>query len=374
MIRIVIIDDSPVSRAQLQHFFDQQPDFQVVGWAANGKAGVEEVKRKRPDLVTMDLEMPVMDGYQATRVLMEEHPLPIIVVSGVWVPEEVHKTFKAHDAGAVAIVEKPAGTASPDHERQVADLVRTVRAMAEVKVVRRRSAAGRAAREPAHVQETEQARTQPVVSPRLLAAGPLQAVLVGASTGGPPVLKALLERLPPAFPLPLVVVQHISPGFLAGLTEWLAETSHLAVSVARHLEPVQPGHVYFAADGRHLGLNRDGVLYLSDEPPEHGMRPSVSYMFRSAAANLGARAVGVLLTGMGRDGALELGLMRENGAVTFAQDEQSCTVFGMPGEAVRLGAAVRVLPVEAIADELAALALGGGWDGRNGAQDPGGGG
>ena len=170
-------------------------------------------------------------------------------------------------------------------------------------------------------------------------------------------LKAILERVPPSFPLPIVVVQHISPGFLAGLVDWLGLAAGLTVSIARNLEVPQPGQVYFAGDGRHLGLTHDGALYLSDEPSEHGMRPAVSYLFRTAAENLGRRAIGVLLTGMGRDGALELKQMRDAGAVTFAQDEASSVVFGMPGEAVGLEAAMHVLPTEALAEALVKLGM-----------------
>lgn len=371
MIRIVVIDDSAVSRAVLQHVFDGQPDMQVVGWAANGKAGIDEVKRTKPDLVTMDLEMPVMDGIEATRVLMEEHPVPIAIVSGVWSPEEVHKTFLASEAGAVAILEKPAGFDSPDRAGQVEDLVRTIRAMAEVKVVRRRSSRAPATTESGRraPAATEIRPTRPRSAP---ATGQPSIVVVGASTGGPPVLKVLLERVPAAFPLPIVVVQHISPGFVPGLVSWLAESTGLTVHVARNLEVPQPGHVYFAGDDRHLGLNRDGVLFLADEPAENGMRPAVSYLFRTAAENLGASAIGVLLTGMGHDGAMELKRLREEGAVTFAQDEATSVVFGMPGEAVRLGAAVHILPAEAIGDRLASIVMGGTYHGSNRSQDPGG--
>ena len=183
----------------------------------------------------------------------------------------------------------------------------------------------------------------------------IRLVVIGASTGGPPVLHTVLAGLSKPFPVPIVIVQHISSGFVQGLVDWLNTTTGMPVRLARHGEVVQPGTAYVAPDGGQLRVEGDGRVVCGPEPAEHGLRPSVSFLFRSVAKNYGAQAVGVLLTGMGRDGAEELKLMRDRGAVTIAQDEESSIIHGMPGEAIRLGAAVHVGNPERIAALLQSL-------------------
>jgi two-component system, chemotaxis family, protein-glutamate methylesterase/glutaminase len=345
VIRVLIVDDSLVAREFLQHILSSEPDIQVVGLARDGEEAVRLVTKIKPDVVTMDIHMPKMDGYQAIRKIMETHPVPIIIVSSSWDPKEVSKTFQAMEAGAVAALAKPQGIGHPDHESAARELVQTVKLMSEVKVVRRwaRPSRGPAAPGP-----------QPRLAGRPKPA-PVSLIALGTSTGGPPVLQTILSRLPKDLPAPIVIVQHIARGFVQGLLEWLEQTTGLPMHLAAQGERLLPGHVYFAPDGHHLGVEADGCAMLSTAPPENGLRPSVSFLFRSVARNFGNRAVGVLLTGMGRDGAEELGLMREEGAVTCAQDQASSVVHGMPGEAIKLGAAVHVLPPEAIADLLKEL-------------------
>lgn len=337
-IRVLVVDDSPSVREFLGHILSSG-GIEIAGEAADGAEAVELAARLRPDVITMDIGLPVMDGFAATRAIMASTPTPIVIVSAQWAPEDVAKTFDALGAGALAILEKPRFGA-PDFACRRDQLVSTIKLMAEVKVMSRRP---KSADRPKKIPPTPQGRLK------------RELVAVGASTGGPQTLRSILFGLPKDFPAPIVVVQHISRGFLPGLVQWLDQGCKLTVRIAAHGQAMEPGTVYFAPDDHHLLVASDNTLRLSDAPPEGTLRPCVGRLFRSVAESLGSRAVGVLLTGMGRDGALELGLMRERGAVTIAQDECTSIVYGMPREAVRLGAAVHVLPQEEIAGMLIGL-------------------
>ena len=259
MIKVMIVEDSPVARDLLVYIFSSDPEIQVVGVAGNGMEAIEMAKQKRPDVITMDIHMPRMNGIEATRRIMETQPTPIVIVSA------------------------------------------------------------------------------------------------STSTGGPIALKTILSDLPQNLSVPLLIVQHIAMGFIGGFVEWLGGTSHFPLSIASHGEHPLPGHGYVAPDGFHLGVGSDTRIVLTDHAPENGLRPSVAYLFRSVAEVFGPNAVGVLLSGMGRDGAEELKIMKEKGAITIAQDRESSVVYGMPGEAIKLGAAKYVLPPEGIADILTTL-------------------
>ncbi|HDZ91050.1 MAG TPA: chemotaxis-specific protein-glutamate methyltransferase CheB [Deltaproteobacteria bacterium] len=334
MIRVLIVEDSLTARQYLEHIINSDDQLQVVGVARNGEEGVRLVRLKRPDIVTMDIHMPGMDGYEATRRIMEECPVPIVVVTTSWHREELRNSFQAMEAGALTAMEKPPGPGHPRSERLVAKLVQTIKTMSQVKVVRRI---------PSKEVKGYTVRAIPSVPP---ARGKQRVDLVamGASTGGPPVIKEIISGLNQGFSLPVLVVQHITSGFLDGMVEWLSSETGLLVRVASHGERIRGGCVYFAPDGHHMGVTGDGRIMLSNGPAENGVRPSVSHLFRSVARAYGARSAGVLLTGMGKDGALELVQMREKGAVTVAQERESCVVYGMPAEAVRLNGAVHLLP------------------------------
>ena len=345
MIKVLIVDDSAAVRVFLAEVFGADPDIRVVGSATNGEEALAEVERLAPDVVTMDIQMPRMNGLDATRRIMETRPTPIIILSGNLDPEEIMTSFKAMEAGALAAVPKPRGIGHPDHERDVAELVRKVKLMSEVKVVKRWPRV-RNALSSVRVPEVTGGQT-PVH---------LQAVAVGASTGGPVVIQKILSLLNENFPVPVLIVQHMAPGFIRGFVDWLALSCRLPVHVASHGEPVLPGHVYVAPDGFQMLLENGGRLILSEGPAENGLRPSVSSLFRSVTRSCGRNAVGVLLTGMGRDGADELLVMKEMGAVTIVQDEASSVIYGMPAEAVRIGAAMHVLPPDRIVAMLEELA------------------
>ncbi len=345
MIDVLIVEDSLVTRQHLKHILERDGNIRVIAMAEGGKEAIRLVEKYKPDVVTMDINMPDMNGLEATSQIMETHPLPIVIVSASYNHKDVEKTFQAIDAGAVSVVEKPFGKGHPDHELMAKNLIQTVKLMSEIKVIKRwskkrtlskdKSASLSLIHEPIHQK--------------------IKLITIGVSTGGPPVLKSILTGLKNGFPAPLLIVQHIARGFLKGLVEWLIESTGHPIHIAADGERILPGHVYFAPDDFHMGVNSDRRIALSKSPPESGLRPSVSYLFRSASNAFGRNMAGVLLTGMGRDGAEELKLMKDRGAITMVQDKESSAVYGMPGEAVRLGAASHVLPANSISSALESL-------------------
>ncbi|PKO84177.1 MAG: chemotaxis response regulator protein-glutamate methylesterase [Betaproteobacteria bacterium HGW-Betaproteobacteria-11] len=346
MIKVLIVEDSPVVREFLVHILEADPELQVVGTANNGEEATEIVGRLQPDVITMDIHMPRMDGLEATRRIMEAHPTPIVIVSGSTSSHEVKTTFDAMEAGALAFLPRPAGIGHPDYAATVKELVKTVKLMSEVKVVRRW---------PRLRRETVVMRAAETGLRRVVPAK-VEIIAIGASTGGPPVLHTIVSALPEDFPAPVLIVQHMAAGFIRGFADWLAQSSRLPIHLARHGETILPGHIYLAPDECQMKVARGGKIALTRDAPENGLRPSVSYLFRSVAETYGGTAVAGLLTGMGRDGADELKLLKDQGAVTFAQDKGSSIVHGMPGEAIKLGAAALVLSPEKIAAVLTSLA------------------
>ena len=346
-VAVLIVDDSPSMRLLLSHILERDPRLRVIGTVNDGEEAVAVVggATPRPDVVLMDIHMPRLDGFEATRRIMETNALPIVICTATADPQELQVAFRSMEAGAVACVEKPVGPGDPEFTARCENLCQTVFLMSEVKVVRRWAKPRLAgARTP----------TAPLAPAAAARASRMRIVGIGASTGGPPVLQTILSNLPRDFGAPILIVQHIARGFLPGMVEWLNQTTGQHVHIAAHGAVPAPGHVYIAPDDFHLGVSMGCRLLLAREPPENGLRPSVSWLFRSLAENIGANAVGVLLTGMGKDGALDLLSMRQRGATTIAQDRESSVVHGMPGEAIALGAATNILPADRIAGALIA--------------------
>jgi two-component system chemotaxis response regulator CheB len=339
-ISVLIVEDSPAARLLLQELLESDPRLHVSGTAASGEDAIVFLARRSVDVVVMDVHLPGIDGYETTRRIMETHPTPIVICTASASVTEVAATFRAFEAGALAMVAKPAGPFHPSHRESAARLLETVVLMAEVKVVKRWPRGRRESR--------------PAVAPVpvVLADTACRVVAIGTSTGGPPVLQTILSGLPADLSAPVLVVQHIAPGFLPGLIDWLGQTTALRLKIAEHDEPARNGWAYFAPDGFHLGLSANGRIALSRQPPENGLRPAVSFLFRSVASVCGPRAIAVLLTGMGRDGADELKLLHDLGAVTVAQDQGSSVVHGMPGEAIRLGGVSHVMTPDRIAGAI----------------------
>ena len=341
MINVLVVEDSPVVREFLIHILSSDPGITVIATAHDGEEALDLVRRHRPDVITMDIHMPKLNGLEATRLIMETNPTPIVIVSGSESTQEVATTFDAMDAGALAVLRRPAGIGHTDHQATARDMVQTIKLMSEVKVVRRWSRmrnAGPILHSATMSLVRESAR--------------IRIVTMGASTGGPSAIEAILAALPKNFPVPILIVQHMSAGFIGGFVQWLRSSSRLPVHLATHGELLLPGHVYVAPDEYQMKVEREGKIALTKDEPEYGLRPSVSYLFRSVAEVYGSDSVAGLLTGMGRDGAEEMRLLKEKGAVTFAQDKESSVVHGMPGEAIKLDAAMLVLPQEKIAAVL----------------------
>jgi two-component system chemotaxis response regulator CheB len=343
VIEVLVVEDSPVARDFLVYILDSDPEMKVLGTVANGKQALDALKEKKPHVITMDIHMPEMDGFEATRRIMETAPTPIVIVTASADPHSVETSFRAIEAGALAVVPRPQGLGHPDYESDARELVKTVKLMSEIKVVRRWHRARTVAAAPARGNEANADN------------GEVQVVAIGASTGGPVAVQTILAQLPKNFAVPVVIVQHMAPGFTQGFVDWLNQTSHLPVHLAAHGEAMLPGHAYVAPDGFQMGVNLRRRISLGREEPEYGLRPSVSFLFRSLAEAYGGKAVGVLLTGMGKDGAVDLQLMKKRGAITFVQDGESSVVHGMPGEAIRLGAATYVFSPDKIASALQSL-------------------
>ena len=348
MIRVLLVEDSSTMRHHLRESLAADPELEVVGEALDGGQAVELVKRLRPDVVTMDMRLPTMSGLVATEHIMAECPTPILVVSSAD-RQELFSTYNALAAGAVDVLEKPRGDSSDaDWGRRLCSAVRLV---SRIRVI-------------THPRARLDGRDRPAVpEPEPPAehdgpAAPAQVVAIGSSTGGPGALTDLLRALPSGFGPPVLCVQHIaaSEPFAVAFSDWLAGQTGRNVSYATDGAPLRSlaGRVVLAPPDRHLSV-RDGNLQLSNGPPRHSCRPSVDVLFESIAAEFGPGAIGCLLTGMGRDGAGGLLRMRARGALTFAQDEASCVVYGMPREAALLGAAAYILPPARIAAQLTEL-------------------
>ncbi len=347
-IRVLVADDSITVRKRLVEALSAQPDLEVVGEAADGREAIEICQRLRPDVVTLDMMMPVMTGLAATEYIMAYFPTPILVVSSSYNRNELFKTYDALAAGALDVLEKPRG--DNDDAQWEQQLASKLRLLARIKVITHLR--GRLPHL-ANVGQFARAVTPSVRAPR----HGCDLIAIGASTGGPAAIVDLLNDLPRDFPLPLLIVIHISRTFGTAFAEWLHGLSPFPVIFARDHEPLpEPGvcRVLLAPPDRHLVL-RDRRLHLTDDVERHSCRPSVDVLFDSIARELGPRSAACLLTGMGRDGAAGLLNVRQAGGATYAQDEATSAVFGMPREAILLGAAEQVLPLDQIGSALAKL-------------------
>jgi len=344
-VRVLVVEDSPTIRSRLCEVLAADAGIEIAGVAANGHAAVDMTRRLAPDVITMDIVLPGMSGLAATEHIMAHMPTPILVVSSAENRSELFTTYDALAAGAVDVLDKPRGDATDaDWEQR---LRMSVRLVSRVAVITHPRAKLTTLGQPAH---TGPARSWPAAGGRH--AGEI--IAIGASTGGPGAIVDVLRALPADFSVPVLLVQHISAGFAGAFVEWLGRQIHRTVTCAGDGEPVAAGMVVIAPADRHLTV-RAGRLRLSDGPERHSCRPSVDTLFESLATEYGAAAIGCLLTGMGRDGAVGLLAMRRQGAWTIAQDEASCVVYGMPREAVLLGAAHEVLPPAEIGAQLVEL-------------------
>lgn len=339
MIRVLVADDSATSRQLLATMLESDPEIRAVGQATNGVEAVEMVTSQRPDLIVMDVHMPVMDGLEATREIMSRSPLPIIIVSSASRYRDIDMSLSATQAGALMMLPKPVGPTHARFDDNRRELVGMVKALAHVKVVRHWSTAGPA--KPPSVREP---------SP-----GSIDLIAIAASTGGPPALRNILAGLDDSFHIPVVIVQHIAQGFTAGFAHWLDADCKLSVQVAREGESLQRGRVYVAPDDQHVLITRNLRISLSKAPQVNGFRPSADLLFESMAS-YGPRAACVILSGMGTDGARGLVTAHQAGSFVIAQDEATSVVFGMAQEAINKNAVDLVLPIERIGAKLQEIA------------------
>ncbi len=337
-IRVLIVDDSAVVRRILTKELGAAPGIEVVGGAPDPYVARDMVVKLSPDVITLDVEMPRMDGLTFLGLLMQQRPTPTIVVSSL-TPRGSQSALGALERGAVDVLCKPNGAMSVgDLSRQLIDKIRTA---ARAKVVRL----------------DPNAAKRPLLAQTSLAETTHRVMAIGASTGGVQALTAVLTRLPPNAP-GCVIVQHMPAAFTKSFADRLNEMCAVTIREASDGESLLPGHVLIAPGGKHMKLARSGARYLVrliDGPPVHHQKPAVDILFDSVAKVAGANAVGGILTGMGADGAAGLLTMRRAGARTLAQDEATSTVWGMPGEAVRLGAAEQVVPLDQVAEKLLAM-------------------
>jgi len=343
VINVLVVEALIAERELLVRTLGSDEQIKVVGVAQDGVEALEAVRRFRPDVIVMALRLPKMNGLEASRRIMETDPCPIVLVRGSHASEMASETFDAMGTGALAVLPSPVDSDHPDDEAARA-LVQTVKLMSEIRVVRRW---------PRRQQTT--AVIRPITTPPSVAPGKLRVVVIGASTGGPPALHALLAGLPRTFPIPILIVQHMASGFIQGFVDWLGQCTSLPIRVAQRGDLLLAGQIYVAPDGCQMIINKMDRVVLTNDGPENGLRPAVSYLFRSVAEVYGSGVIAILLSGMGRDGAVELAALKERGAITMAQDKVSSVVHGMPGEAIKLNAARYILPPDEMAEVLVRL-------------------
>jgi two-component system chemotaxis response regulator CheB len=340
MIRVLIVDNSKVIQEFLRHLLTSDPEIEIAGMADSGLAAIGLTRSKKPDIITMGIHLNGMDGYETSRAIMETMPTPIIIVTGRKAEHERKNSYL--DAGALAVLLHPDPFDLSEYTSFRKELIQIVKLMSEIRVVKLSSR-----KRKTHENKTREG------NPQFDDYNRIKVIAIGASTGGPFALKLILSNLPPDLSVPILIVQHIAPGFVKVFQKMLSSTSQIKLKIAEEGEILMPGIGYIAPDNLHMGVGHGNKIVLSNEPAENGSKPSVSYLFRSVAENYGPNALGVLLTGMGKDGADELKDMKDKGALTVVQNEESSVVFGMPGEALRIGAANQALSPERIAEILA---------------------
>lgn len=345
-IKVFVVDDSALARKVLCDIINNTPGMRVAGTAANGKQALEHIPLLLPDIVCTDFHMPVMDGAEFIEQLMQRHPLPVLVVSIAVQNGATEHIFSLLQAGALEVVAKPRMNPllSAQELRMMSDeLTSKIRILSGVYVFRRS----------ARVSIAANIATPDGLEALLAASMPApKIVVIGASTGGPQTLRDVFIRMKWPRPYPIVCVQHISEGFQHGLMRWLSEEIRQPIEVAEAGQVPLAGHIYFATENRHLGFDGGGCFSYSDDAPQSGARPASDVLFKSAAERFGKNMIGILLSGMGRDGASGMKQIDDGGGITIAQNEESCVVFGMPRAAIELGAARLTLGPAEIATVL----------------------
>jgi two-component system chemotaxis response regulator CheB len=340
-VRVLVVDDSALMRKLIPQILAGDSDIEVVGTAMDGAFGLKKIEELKPDVVTLDLEMPRMDGMETLRQITRRSRVPVIVVSALST-EGATATFKALALGAFDFVAKPRDAASAHMDEIANDLIMKIKAASTTKM--------RALAAPLLVDQPK--ANKPGIRERK---EPTKVVAIGISTGGPNALQYLLPKLPGEFPGSIVVVQHMPEGFTSMFAHRLNESCAIDVKEAQSGDLLVAGRALICPGDRHIKVRRmplGNTVVLADDARVNGHRPSVDVLFRSVAAEFGSRSVAVLMTGMGEDGAAGLGQIKNAGGLTIAQSEESCVVFGMPKAAIERGFAMRVVPLDMLANTL----------------------
>jgi two-component system, chemotaxis family, protein-glutamate methylesterase/glutaminase len=330
-IRAIIVEDSIVKKELLLHILNSDPDIDVVATASDGETAIRYIKSKKPDIVTMDVNMPGMNGFETTRRILKECPIPIVIISTIRTAKNKKEVSKAMmESGALYFLDTPPGPWHPDFDLVSKRIVRIIKSMSHLKVVTRRYTT-------TNDKSSKKTDQKPIKITDYKS--DISIVAIGVSTGGPPLLKDILSKLPADYKMPIVIVQHISAGFDQLLANNLNKACEVVVKLAEEGEIIRPKTVYIAPGSTNLIINTRNKISLISNPTEfNSIVPSADALFNSVSKVFNSSAVGILLTGMGRDGAKELKGMKERGAVTIIQDEASSAVFGMPGEAKAINA------------------------------------
>lgn len=340
-IRVLLVEDSQVTLLILRKILNSSPHIKVVGEARTGLEGLELIPQVQPDVICTDLHMPQMDGLEFTSEVMSLYPRPILVISVSVQEEDDYHVFKLLEAGALDIFPKPTTGLSIEDKLLNQELINKIQILSGVKVFTKKRKSS------SQIKRLDSVSSKSSLKPEI--------IVIGASTGGPQAIYELFAQLPGNIPVPIICVQHICLGFLQGFIDWLASGCKLHIQIAKPGDTPKPGTVYFPPEQRHLELNKQGRFICSKSPPLDGHRPSVTVTFKSVAKFYGKTTVGILLTGMGRDGAEGMQCITQAGGLTIAQDEATSAIFGMPKEAIDVGAAKLVLPIHAIAPRLLKL-------------------
>jgi two-component system chemotaxis response regulator CheB len=341
MIRVLVVDDSPLMCKILTNIMNCDPEILVVAVAINGKEAAELVPQVKPDIITMDIDMPVMDGFEATKQIMAHHPTPILIVSSTVFKTGMEKVFKAISHGALDVIDKSELELAGEKKSGEA-LISKIKFLNGVRVIHQPPTKFRDETTVVDLKATRERASDRIVA-------------IVASTGGPQALLEILKRLPEDFPCGIVIVQHITSGFLAGLVAWLAKECKIKVKIGEDSEEIRPGVAYIAPDNFQMRVEGGGKIKLSNEPAFGGHRPSGDVLLESVARAYGKRGVAAILTGMGRDGAMGMKAIKQLHGKTIAQNEKTCVVFGMPHAAVEMNAIDKVLPLERIAEEIVGM-------------------
>lgn len=331
-LRVLVVDDSAFMRKIIADIINSDPLLEVVGTAVDGIDALEKIAKLKPDVITLDVNMPRMDGLTTLKHIMERNPLPVVMLSNV-TQEGAEITFKALKMGAIDYVPKPSGELSLDIHKIKTEIIDKIKNAANAKIT-------------IHEHKTQTVST--VKRPQKFKQ---KIITIGASTGGPPAIEDILLQLPANVP-PILIVQHMPVGFTKLFAQRLNSLTNFTVKEAEEGDAIVPGQALIAPGGHHMIVTKEGKIHLDDGPPLHSVKPAVDPMMETAAEVYKAETIGIILTGMGRDGALGMKRIKKFGGTTIAQDESTCTVFGMPKAAIEEGCVDKVLPLSRIPQEI----------------------